>query len=179
MAHIRGLLANAHRMLSEPIVQMWPDELLQIVDAMVVNMPEGASPPALPCTPFRKLRVVFDVMGQGAKDIQFWDGDCMLLSIQRKPFGGRLSASSKLLYVAWRCRLPGNRRRLLDECALMCGIELGLAVRNGGELMMLRHRNEVTGLPDWQVWPSKKGMGIARKGHGTRVVFVDPVSREY
>lgn len=179
MARLRSLLADAHRMLSEPIIPRWPVELLQTVDAMVFSMREGGAPPALPPTPFRKLQVVFDVMGQGAQDIQFWDGDCLLLSIRRRANGGRLGASARGLYVAWRSRVSGDRRRLLDECAAMCGIELGLGRRNGGELMVLRHRHEESGQLDWQLWPPKKGMVIVRKGHGTRVMFVDPVSREY
>ena len=140
MRHLRNLLANANRMLSEPIIPMWPVELLQVVDAMVFSMPEGAAPPALPPTPFRKLQVVFDVMGQGAQDIQFWDGDCMLLSIRRKANGGRLGASAKGLYVAWRSRISGDRRRLLEQCAAMCGAELEIGRRQGGEVTVLRDR---------------------------------------
>ena len=141
MAHLKSLLANANRMLSEPIITMWPVELLQIVDAMVFNMPEGAAPPALPPTPFRRLQVIFDVMGQGAQDIQFWDGGCMLLSIRRKANGGRLGASAKGLYVAWRSRISGDRRRLLDECAAMCGVELEIGRCQGGEVTVLLHRH--------------------------------------
>ena len=179
MARLKSLLANANRMLSEPIIPSWPVELLQVVDAMVFSMPEGAAPPALPPTPFRKLQVVFDVMGQGAQDIQFWDGGCMLLSIWRKANGGRLGASAKGLYVAWRSRVSGDRRRLLYESAAMCGVELEIGRRQGGEVTELRHRREKSGRKTWEAWPSQKGLVIARMGHGTRVIFVDPVSREY
>ena len=179
MRHLRSLLANANRMLSEPIIPLWPVELLRVVDAMVFSMPEGAAAPALPPTPFRKLQVVFDVMGQGAQDIQFWDGDCMLLSIRRKANGGRLGASAKGLYVAWRSRVAGDRRRLLEQCAAMCGVELEIGRRQGGEVTVLLHRHEESGRKTWEAWPPQKGLVIARMGHGTRVIFVDPVSREY
>lgn len=142
-------------------------------------MPEGAAAPALPPTPFRKMQIVFDVMGQGAQDIQFWDGDCMLLSIRRKANGGRLGASAKGLYVAWRSRVAGDRRRLLEQCAAMCGVELEIGRCQGGEVTVLRHRHEESGRKKGEVWPPKKGLVIARMGHGTRVIFVDPVSREY
>ncbi len=179
MARLRSLLADAHRMLSEPIIPRWPVELLQVVDAMVFSMPVGAAPPALPPTPFRNLQVVFDVMGQGAQDIQFWDGGCILLSIRRKAHAGGLGASAKGLYVAWRSRVSGDRRRLLDQCAAMCGVELEIGRRQGGEVTVLLHRHEESGRKTWEAWPPQKGLVIARMGHGTRVIFVDPVSREY
>lgn len=76
MPRIKSLLANAHQFLLEPVVEQWPQQLLLHIDELVSGAPLGARS-RVPETPFKRLSVVLNVLGEGAESIAFWDGDRM------------------------------------------------------------------------------------------------------
>lgn len=175
MPRIKSLLANAHQFLLEPVVEQWPQQLLLHIDELVSGAPLGARS-RVPETPFKRLSVVLNVLGEGAESIAFWDGDRMLLSIHRRPNGGSLCKSVKGVYIPWRTRVYGPRRLLLDAALSQCVILCEIRHRQRGEVVLVAHHHEETGTWAAAVWPAGKGLVLAKKGSGTRPVFVEPVS---
>lgn len=157
------------------MVEKWPQQLLLHIDELVSGPSDGASL-QVPNTPFKCLSIVQNVLGEAAESIEFWDGDRMLLSIHRRPNGGCLSESVKGVYIPWRSRGYGPRRLLLDAALAQCTILCEIRFRQHGEVVLVAHKHEESGNWAAAVWPEKSGLVLAKKGGGTRPVFVEPVS---
>lgn len=177
MPRTKSLLAQAHKDLSLKLPVLWPGQLLAYIDEVISGLPQGGLggyPSQIPCTPFRDLRIVFDVLGKDAKSIQFWDGDYLLLEVRRRVNAGRLVDSAQGVYMAWRVRMHGPRRLLLDECLCQCAILCEIRIRKSWGEVLLAHSHEKTGSWAAVEWPAKKGLVLVKKGQGTTATFIEP-----
>ena len=176
MPRLNSLLASAHELLNQPLPEVWPVQLMQHIDGLTTGAEDNTYPP-LPSTPFRNLRIEILQRNPGQRHICIHDGDLLLLGLLLADNGERLAQSILSVYIPWRSRGYGPRRKLLVEALARLGITLEITSRQSGEFIQVAYLKEESGKWTWEEWPCKHALVLAKNGQGSKVQFVEPVSR--
>lgn len=176
MPRLKSLIASAHQLLNQPLPEVWPVQLMQHIDGLTTSADETTLPP-LPSTPIRNLRIEILQRKPGPKHVCIQDGDLLLLGLHLANRGEGLALNIMGVYIPWRSRGYGPRRKLLDEALAQLGITLEITSRQSGEFIQVAYLKEDSGKWTWQEWPRKHALVIVKKGQGSKVQFVEPVSR--